>query len=239
MADQSNKCPGVDYAVRPLNKDRLKAIEDFAGSTVLDVGCGNGTYVLSLNGKLDIRGVDYQPFDAWQAQPELFAVSSAEELGFSDNSFETILSFEVLEHLVHPDRALAEYFRVCASNMIITVPSCSLSAGLRNSGLIYNHWIDRTHRNFWDLGSIVELVSAAGFQVVHATHINHLNMGHLLAEALGFSGKAALYLAGLFKLIQRGKYPMTCLVVGTKAAPRVRPTNDERTSSTEDHRAHD
>jgi SAM-dependent methyltransferase len=211
----------VDYRIRPLNRDRLKAIEAFAGEKILDVGCGNGMYVLHLKDRYMIRGVDYQHFDAWSRQPDLFKVCQADDLDFEDNSFDTILSFEVLEHLDNPESALAEYFRVCASNVIITVPNCSLSAGLRNSGLIYNHWIDRTHRNFWEIKSIEALASAAGFEIVHSCHINNMNMGHLLAEAVGLSGRPAQYVAGFFKLIQIRKYPMTCLIVASKKSTAV------------------
>jgi hypothetical protein len=66
------------------------------------------------------------------------------------------------------------------------------------------------------MDSIADLVIAAGFDVKHRQYINHLNMGHAVAEALGFSGKFALYFAGLFRWLQRGKYPMTCLIVAEK-----------------------
>jgi len=177
------------------------------------VGCGNGAYVLQLADRLDIRGVDFKQFEAWSAKPELFQVCDACTLPFSDGAVDTILSFETLEHLTDPARALLEYRRVARRNLIITVPNCQLSEGMRQSGLIYNHWIDRSHVNFWDLDGISAELNAAGFSVVIRQHINHLNLGALTMEALGLSGFAARSGAWLMRRLQRRTYPMTCLLV--------------------------
>jgi SAM-dependent methyltransferase len=212
MSDATPTAPHPDYAVRGLNPERLDAIRRHAGQEVLDVGCGNGGYVLHLADQLRIRGVDYRWFDAWQARPELFEVSDAQRLARPDASVDTILSFETLEHLPEPERALREYLRVARKNLILTVPNCQLTDGMRASGIIYNHWIDRTHLNFWDLDSISGLIEQAGFKVRQRGHINHLTLAPLFAESTGL-GRIGLK---LFKRLQRKRYPMTCLVVADK-----------------------
>ena len=58
--------------------------------------------------------MDYKPFETWSARAELFSVSDAQALALADNSVDTILSFETLEHLPDPARALANTF-VCAA----------------------------------------------------------------------------------------------------------------------------
>lgn len=212
--------PAPDYSVRGLNSDRLAAILAHAGTEVLDVGCGSGAYVLHLADQFHIRGVDYRHFDAWNRRPELFQLSDAQELKLPDASVDTILSFETLEHLPDPARALSEYWRVCRRNLILTVPNCQLTEGMRNSGVIFNHWIDRTHLNFWDIEGIAKLVTDAGFKVQHKKHINRINPGFLLMESLDLKGRIARYGAGLFRRLQRRHYFMTNLVVATK--PEVR-----------------
>lgn len=209
--------PHPDYSVRGLNRERLAAIEQHAGQDVLDVGCGSGAYVLHLADRYRIRGMDYRQFDSWKQRPDLFEVSDAQHLRLPDASVDTILSFETLEHLPEPDRALREYFRVCRKNLILTVPNCTLTPGMRGSGVIYNHWIDRTHVNFWDLDGMSKQVSEAGFVVRHRQYINHINLGPVAMEALGFKGKVARYGAAIFRRIQRQKYPMTCLIVAAKS----------------------
>lgn len=208
-----------DYAVRALNPERRAAIERYAGDEVLDVGCGNGAYVLHFADRKRMRGLDYRRFEAWSQRPELFGVSDAQQLDLPDASVDTILSFETMEHLPDPARAAREYWRVCRDNLIVTVPNCQLTAGMRGSGLIYNHWIDRTHVNFWDLDGLCELLAGAGFKVRHRTLINHIDLGPLMMEGLGLGGAIARRGARWFRRLQRNRYPMTCLVVADKHGP--------------------
>lgn len=205
-----------DYSGRAVNQARLAAIHEHAAGTVLDVGCGNGAYVLTLADRMDIRGVDHQPFQSWQECPQRFSIGDAQDLGLLDESVDTILSFETLEHLSDPTMALREFFRVCRRNLILTVPNCSLTAGMRASGLIYNHWIDRTHVNFWEMETLCALMQSVGFRVTTRQYINAVRPGHMLVEALGLSGVPARAGAKLLTMLQRRQYWMTCLVVADK-----------------------
>jgi SAM-dependent methyltransferase len=216
MASLEGARLNTDYGLRPINPERLAAILRHAGSEILDVGCGNGSYVLRLNQEFKIRGVDHRSFDAWDQRPELFGISDAQTLDFPDCSVDTVLSFETLEHLPHPDIALREYFRVCRKNVILTVPNCDLSPGMKGSGIIFNHWIDRTHVNFWDLSGICNLVTEAGFTVVEKSGINKLNLGYVVAEALGLEGRIRKTVSSLFRRLQRREYSMTSLVIAAK-----------------------
>jgi SAM-dependent methyltransferase len=205
-----------DYAVRGVNRARLSAIREHAGKSVLDVGCGNGGYVLALSGDRDIRGVDYRPFDAWNEKPALFSVADAQQLDLPANSVDTVVSFETLEHLPDPVAALRRYFLVCRSNVIVTVPNCALTTGMRSSGLIYNHWVDRTHVNFWDIDTACRLIESVGFKVTLRTHINPVSPSAMTAEAMGLSGWSARVAARLLRALERRRYWMTCLIVADK-----------------------
>jgi len=207
-----------NYSLRGINPGRFEAILNYAGQEILDVGCGSGVYVLHLSDRYNIRGVDYKRFDSWQARPELFSIGDAQVLANGNNSVDTILSFEALEHLANPRQALSEYFRVCRKNLILTVPNCTLTPGMKNSGIIYNHWIDRTHINFWDMESIAKLLCDAGFTVEHKQAINEINLGAVTMEALGFSGVFARIGSRIFRLCQSKKYFMTNLVIARKIA---------------------
>jgi SAM-dependent methyltransferase len=208
-----------DYAVRGLNPHRVNAIERYAHGEIIDVGCGNGRYVLHFADRLRIRGIDYQAFDAWKARPELFSVADAQELTLPDASADTLVSFETLEHLPDPEKALREYFRVSRRGLILTVPNCRITPGMRQSGLIYNHWVDRTHLNFWDLDSICALVARAGFTVRHREAINDIDLVPLFVESLGLGTSMARLANRLFKRRQRLNYPMTSLVVAERSDP--------------------
>lgn len=206
-----------DYSVRGLNPERLAAIRRYAGPEVLDVGCGNGVYVLHLADEYCIRGVDYERFDAWVQRPELFSLADAQDLRMPADSVDTIVSFETLEHLPNPRRALEEYHRVCRRNVILTVPNCAVSPGMRRSNVIFGHWIDRTHVNFWDLDAFARVVGDAGFRVTTRDYINRISLGPLVMEALGLGdGLVARAGAKVFRLLQRREYPLTSLVVAEK-----------------------
>lgn len=207
-----------DYAVRGLNPERLAAILQHAGEEVLDVGCGNGAYVLHLADRFRIKGMDYKPFDTWSARAELFSVSDAQALALADNSVDTILSFETLEHLPDPARALSEYFRVCRKNIVLTVPNCDLTPGMRGSGLIFNHWIDRTHVNFWDVEAICALVEKSGFRVGFKGHINRLDLAPFFAESMSRGPRPSRLIGKLLRKLQRRQYFMTCMVIADKVA---------------------
>jgi len=95
---------------------------------VLDLGCGDGLFLKMLKNKgirgigvdvsevaiekAKIKGLDVKKFD--------FATN---KLPFPDNSFETVVLLDVLEHLYQPERVLKEAYRVSKKNLLISVPN--------------------------------------------------------------------------------------------------------------------
>jgi glycosyltransferase involved in cell wall biosynthesis/SAM-dependent methyltransferase len=76
-------------------------------------------------------------------------------LGFEDNSFDFVLSFDVLEHVPFPEKAFTEIYRVLDENglFLFSVPFSSNSqsdvirASLRNDGSIEHHLSAEYHGN--------------------------------------------------------------------------------------------
>lgn len=214
----SNNDEKARYAARVTNPYRLEAIRKFAGRSFLDVGCGSGAYVLALADEYDAKGVDFQPYYSWRARQDLFSVSDAAELPWPDKSVDTILSFETLEHLPDPNKALREYQRVCRNNVILTVPNCDITEGMKRSNLIYGHWVDRTHIQFYNMDSITDLVRSAGFNVAHKSYINEITLMPLILEVFGLSGSGQRIVAKLMHSFRKQRYHITCLVVGERQA---------------------
>lgn len=94
-----------------------------ANATVLDIGCGlgYGTAFLAQNVALAVGGdVALDPISHARARyggsGARFVCMNAMSIGFADAVFDLITCFEVLEHLVDPDRHLAEAARVLKPN---------------------------------------------------------------------------------------------------------------------------
>ncbi len=205
------------YARRGTNKYRMQALLEYGGEAILDVGCGSGAYVLALADERRIEGVDFSAFDSWAERPSLFKTASATDLPYGDGSFDTVCSFETLEHLADPDQALREFHRVCRNNIIISVPNCEITEGMRRSNLLYSHWGDPTHCNFYNMETIKETVIKNGFAVEKAYYINPINITPFIMEALGLSGIMLKVGSRLLKRSSRGKHHITTLLVGRKA----------------------
>lgn len=205
-----------EYLARGLEEHCLLPLLEEGGQSILDVGCGSGAYVRALAGKRAIRGVDASPFASWSGREGLFEVADAARLPYANETFETVSSFEVLEHLPDPDAALSEFRRVCRHNIIITVPNCEITPGMSASSLLYSHWRDPTHRNFYNLESIQKAVKKAGFEIVRAELANKINVVPFIVEAFGFSSGLPRFIRKLIKKRLRMKYCISILVIARK-----------------------
>jgi ubiquinone/menaquinone biosynthesis C-methylase UbiE len=97
------------------------------GGPLLDVGCGMGLLVRTLLGQgADARGVDVSARAVERGNelaPDRFSVGSVLQLPFSDETFDTVVATDVLEHLSEPDVGLAlrELHRVTRRYAFLTV----------------------------------------------------------------------------------------------------------------------
>lgn len=99
------------------------------GMKVLDAGCGAGHYLRSLRARVD-QQIDYAGADATEyyiqkakeAFPEnaTFKISDITDLSFADNTFDIVMSNNVLLHLPPPPRkAISELLRVSKKYVLI------------------------------------------------------------------------------------------------------------------------
>ena len=207
------------YQLRGVNPDRLKAIQKYAGDSVLDVGCGGGAYVYRLKNEKTIFGSDYQSFESWSDSPDLFSVADATQLKFEAQSIDTVVSFETLEHLADPGAALREFHRVAKKNLIITVPNCQVPAVFSESNLIYSHWNDPTHRQFFTAEAIAALVEENGFRVDQVSFINRVRVEKMFEGLVGPLSFPLAWLVSkliLPQLKKRQQYFITILLVASK-----------------------
>ena len=97
-----------------------------AGEMVMEVGCGAGNVLEALP---DIRpiGIDLSPWLARQAQARLagrsglIVLAAAEALPFADGSLGRVVCSEVLEHVLSPEKAIAEITRVATADAVVVI----------------------------------------------------------------------------------------------------------------------
>ncbi len=94
---------------------RMFAIYSAANSVVLDAGCGNGNYLIDENRRSISWAVgvdaDERSFEKNICLDELI-VSDLENLPFEKNTFDSVTSLWVLEHLQNPEKVFREIKRV-------------------------------------------------------------------------------------------------------------------------------
>ncbi len=127
------------YVHRQQYESVLKYVEP--GMKVLDAGCGEGVLSVMMAKKgaivtgcdLSKPNVDKSKLYATEnkvGDKIIFLVGDAEQLPFSDDSFDLVVSSHVLEHLPDFDRGLKEVMRITKKRAIVAIPTilnlCSL-----------------------------------------------------------------------------------------------------------------
>jgi ubiquinone/menaquinone biosynthesis C-methylase UbiE len=102
-------------------KERMDWIVANARGSTLDCGCNDGTFIhaVKVGGNKTI-GIDIIPINIERAHilyPEdEFYIMDVEDLKFSEESFDTVVFTETIEHMVNPRKALREIHRVMHRN---------------------------------------------------------------------------------------------------------------------------
>lgn len=130
----------------------LAFLTERAGASVVDLGCGIGAYGKRLRetGR-DVVGIELDVGAVARAQADGLdvRVGDVTALPFPDGAFETSVLVDVIEHLVDPERALAEALRVARRNVLVTVPNVGEYERLRTYGVTYWHLVTTDHLNFF------------------------------------------------------------------------------------------
>lgn len=168
------------------------------GEQVLDVGCASGYLAQLLHERgYHVTGVEPDPDAAREARNscEIVYEESAEQLDhlpMHPHSFDIVLFGDVLEHLAHPERALAGARDLLEhdGSVVISVPNVahySIRLRLFMGRFTYtpDGLLDATHLRFFTRRSIVGLARSSGFGVARydVTQGSPLrSMGHLLRK---------------------------------------------------------
>jgi SAM-dependent methyltransferase len=114
--------------MRPVDFYRFKRVRrHLVGKTVLDIGSGRADFLNLIKKNHRVTGIEInkQRVDYCNrilGQDCVKLGNLDERLNFEDNSFDTVVCLEVLEHLEDPESALKELVRVSRKRVIVTVP---------------------------------------------------------------------------------------------------------------------
>ncbi len=106
---------GLEAVLHRLReRETLRLIKKFGLNKFLDAGCGTGLNLRHLpSGSvgLDINPRNLQRAKKYAPQVKL-VLGDIEKMPFNNHSFRSVICTEVLEHLLKPQKALKEIFRV-------------------------------------------------------------------------------------------------------------------------------
>lgn len=160
-----------------LDKERVKLLHKYlVGKKILDIGCGSGIYVDYLSSQgFNCTGVDFvKEFidQATKAKKGQFIKASAENLPFKDNEFDSTYLFDVLEH-GDDVKILKEAKRVTKKRLLVIVPK-TVDDRLSDSGVIFRHYIDKSHLREYQKEDFQELARHADLKLSHVEPIHPL-----------------------------------------------------------------
>lgn len=168
----------VEWAVRfvAIRRVRFLARRVPRGGRVLDVGCGRGTLLSELAERgFEVHGTEVSRAAVEGADPraEIRIASNLAEAAYSENSFDLVILWHVLEHLPDPRETLREIQRILrpGGEVVVAVPNFS-SRQARWAGPAWFHLDPPRHLYHFPLAALRTLLTDCGFECRSEHHFS-------------------------------------------------------------------
>ena len=140
------------------------------GGKLLEIGSGMGHLVGQLEDSFDTVGVDVNHWAVKQSKDVVdqtdLQTASAEELPFSDNSFDVVIIKHIVEHLPNPEKAITEIGRIIAPNGILILATPNLDSLLKPwKGKKWIGYQDPTHIALHPPATWLNWIQKSGFSL--------------------------------------------------------------------------
>lgn len=138
-----------DYLIYLFHVATYRFAEPFtSGRRVLDYGCGSGygSAQVARNARhvtaVDVAddAIEYAQSSFGRDNLDFSTIAADQPLPFDDDSFDTVLSFQVFEHVVDTDRYLAEIRRVLVPGGRLVLATPDRSSRLLPGQRPWNRW---------------------------------------------------------------------------------------------------
>lgn len=168
------------YGYGPPVAAALAEVLDLASTLrgdVLDFGCGAGFLVDYMRGKgIAAHGIEIDRPAVREhlmpgAAPYVRLYDGSLPLPFADESFDGVISTEVLEHIPNYAQIVPELARVTRDALILTVPDAEAIPRLFHANVVPWHLLESTHFNFFTEHSLRALLAP------HFAQIRMLKIG--------------------------------------------------------------
>lgn len=175
LENSTNLGWGENSAV--LDKERAELLKKYLiGKRILDVGCGLGVYVDYIC-SLGLKGFGVDLVDEFIKKNKVnkkgeFIKGAAEKLPFEDDFFNTVILFDILEH-GDDLKILEEAKRVSKKRIILIVPR-EVDTKLSNSGVIFRHYLDKTHLREYKEKDFKKLADQNRLNLIHIQPVHKI-----------------------------------------------------------------
>jgi cyclopropane fatty-acyl-phospholipid synthase-like methyltransferase len=186
------------HAINTQRSARLAEIKP--SGRLLDVGCGRGNFLtIARDYGFDVRGIDISDRAVEYAQKQFnlrVDVATLDDLARTENRFDVITLWHVLEHFVDPFKHLQQVRSLLNEGgiCVIEVPNLnSLKFRIaRQKWHGGNHPL--YHRTFFSTGTLRNALAKTGFSELHRLRITY----HIPGRSKIYEGcKAALNVVGM------------------------------------------
>lgn len=158
---------------RVRDKTFLQMFQPTYGDKILDVGCGLGYFSNLLSNKNEsVDGIDIDEKCIKYCQKYMkgrYTVGDIHKLPYSNDYYDKALCTEVLEHVNHNERILAEIYRVLKKGgiLVASVPCSEGIFGQLFKDIGHNNVNENTYEYHWHKGytkdELIKLLEDNGF----------------------------------------------------------------------------
>lgn len=164
----------------------LHAISFNSWQRVLDIGCGGGFFLNAVRETFDeVYGLEISSELAefvkrkWGIDVH---IGDIQNINFSENYFDIITLYDVIEHMLHPDQLLSEIHRILKPGGVVVVSTPNVN-GL-SAKIMKDKWLFFTppeHLYYFSPNSLKIFLEANGF-TVRKVRTENIYLNHMLMQ---------------------------------------------------------